>query len=115
RASTQADQALGVLADRAQAHERLRRGARLLTRVRVRASQYPAEVRPAPGVLNQKRQMTPVLEINLRAVDRAQAERLDTDRELHRAGDRVVVGQREPVIAERECARDELIGERCPV
>ena len=39
--------------------------------------------------------MASIVEVDLRAVDRAQTERTGGHRELHRARDGVVVGQRE--------------------
>ena len=64
--------------DPRRARARLQRDARLrgrprpLARVRVRAGEDPAEIRPAARVLDQQRQMAPVLEVDLGAVDRAQ-------------------------------------------
>ena len=76
-----------------------------LARVRVRAGEDPAQVRPARGVGDQQREVAPVVEVDLGAVDRPQPERPRGDRELHRARDRVVVGQRDRVVAQLQRRR----------
>ena len=59
--------------------------------------------------------MAAVIQIDLGAVQRAQAERPRALGELHRAGDRVVVGQREGLVAEFERGDHELLGQRSAV
>ena len=114
RAAAQADQALGVLEQRRSSGTTGAVGGppAALARMRVRAGQDAAEVGPAAGVLDQQRQMAPVVEVDLGAVDRAQPQRPGGDGELHRARDRVVVGQRQRLVAELQRGRDELIGQR---
>ena len=56
--------------------------------------------------------MAAVIEVELGAVERAQAERPGALGELHRAGDRVVVGQRERLVALLERADHELLWQR---
>ena len=112
RTPAQANKPLRVIENLAQRHPCLRWRSRLFTRVRVGARQDPAQVRPAPRVLDEQRQVATVLEIDLRTVDRAQAERPRGHGELHRTRDRVVVGQRKRFIAQLERSRHELVGKR---
>ena len=59
--------------------------------------------------------MAAVVEIDLRSVDRPQPQRPGRDRELHRARDRVVVGQRERLVAQLQRGGRQLVGQRRPV
>jgi hypothetical protein len=79
-----------------------------VARVGVRVGEQPAEVAPAVRVAHEQRQVAPVGEVELGAVDRAHPAVAGGLRELHRAGDGVVVGQRERGVAELVCALDEL-------
>ena len=81
-------------------------------RVRVRAGEQMAEIAPAAVVLDQQRQVTAVVEVDLRAVDRPQAERGRGLGELHRARDAVVVGERHRAVAELGRGGGEFVGQR---
>ena len=74
-------------------------------RVRVRRGQQPAEVRVAALRLDEQRHVRAAGERHLGAGDRADAERLRRVRELERAVDAVVVGERERLVAELGGAR----------
>ena len=89
--------------------------ARVVARVRVRAREQAAEVRPAVGVAHQQGDVTLVVQRDLRAVDRAQPQRTGRLRELHRARDGVVVGQRQRVVAAFERGGRQLLGLGRPV
>ncbi len=80
-------------------------------RVRVRARQQPAEVAPPARVAHQQREMTAVVERDLRAVQGPQAHRLGRLGELHRAADRVVVGQRQRAAPALEGRGHQLVGQ----
>ena len=83
--------------------------------VRVRAREQLAEVRPPGGIADEEGDVTPVGQRHLRAVDRAQAGRPRRLRELHRAGDRVMVGQCERGVPAAHRGRHELLGLGRPV
>ncbi len=116
-ATREAHQPVRVLEHRLQRRGRLRgrRAGTSLARVRVRARENATQVRPPPGVLHEQRDVATVLEVELRPVQGAQTQCLGGDRELHRARDRVVIGQRERVIAELERPRHQLVRHRHPV
>jgi hypothetical protein len=117
RAPAQAHEALGVGLE---VRERDLRLAHLAPRrvacVGVRAGEQAAQARPAGGVLHEQRDVPPdarpEFEVELRPVDRAQPQRAGRLRELHRAGDRVVVGQGERAMPLLERCGDELVGQR---
>ena len=115
RTAAQTDEPRGVLEHGLERHRR--RGGRTgpLTRVRVRTREDPAQAGPAPGVPDQQRQMAAIVEIHLRTVDRPQPQRSSGDRELHRAGDRVVVGERERLVPVPGCRGGDLVGQRCAI
>ena len=69
----------------------------------------PAEVRVALRRLDEQRDVRPADERHLRAGDRPDAERLRRVRELERAVDAVVVGERERLVAELGRAERELL------
>ena len=76
-------------------------GSRLLRpRPRVRSGQEPAEVRVARGRLDEQRHMASAGERHLGAGDRRARRGLRRVRELERAVDTVVVGERERLVAE---------------
>src|SRR3954451_20555240 len=83
--------------------------------VRVRPREQPAEVGPARRIADEQGDVTTVGQRDLRAVDGAQTRRLRRLRELHRAGDRVVVGQRQGGMAALGGGEHELFGLRRPV
>src|SRR3954454_20890233 len=83
--------------------------------MRVRVREQPAEVGPARRVADEQGDVTTVGQRDLAAVDRVQAGGLRRLRELHRAGHRVVVGQRQGGVAPRDRGGDELLGLRRPV
>ena len=113
RAAAEADEAGMVRLDVVERHGRLRAIALgPLARVGMRARQQVAEAAPAGRVADEQREMTPVGERDLRPVDRPQAERLGRLRELHRARQRVVVGERERRVAAVDGGRHELLGLR---
>ena len=74
---------------------RLARGAGRVARVRVGEREDAAEVAPAALVAHEQRQVAAARQVDLGAVDRPHPELAGGLGELHRAGDRVVVGQRE--------------------
>ena len=116
-AARQADEPLGVLEHRRERDLRVggRRTRPTLARMRVRARDQATQVGPAAGALHQERDVTLVVEVELRAVDRPQPESPRGLRELHRARDRVMVGQRQRLVAQLERRRDQLVGHRGPV
>ena len=83
--------------------------------VRVREREQPAQICVALGRLDQQGDMGAALERHLRAGDRPYAEGLRRVRELERAVDAVVVGERERLIAELGSPDHELLGLRRPV
>ena len=115
-AAAEADEALGVGFDVLEGDVGLgrRRAGPALARVRVRVGDEAAEVGPALLGLDQQREMAPVVEVELGAVDGAEvaAEGASGLRELHRPRDGVVVGQREGGVPELQRRGDELIGKR---
>src|SRR5262249_3380478 len=78
----------------------------------VRSGQQPAEVGVARGRLDEQRYVRTARECHLRAGDRPDAERLGRLRELQRAVDPVVVGQRERAVAELGRADREILRRR---
>src|SRR5437667_9947776 len=81
----------------------------------MRRGEKPAEVRVALWRLDEQRHVRAAVEGQLRARDRPDAEVLRRVRELERAVDPVVVGERERRIAELGRLRRELLGLRGPV
>ena len=108
-AAGQADEAVVALG------ELLQRQRRLEAVVRVREGEQPAEVRVAPRCLDEQRHVRAALERHLRARDRPHAEGLRRVRELERAVDAVVVGERKRLVAELRSPDHELLGLRRPV
>jgi len=109
-------QPFGVVEDRVQWDIRLRRrSGSFIARVRVRARQDVAQVRPASCIADEQPQMASLLKVDLGAVDRAQAERPGSHGELHRARDRVVIGQRERLVAQLHRRPGQLVGQRGPI
>jgi hypothetical protein len=80
--------------------------------VGVRARDDVTEVAPALLCVDQQREMAAVVEIHLRSVDRLQPEPLGGLRELHRAAQPVVVGQRERAVPEPRSRAGQLVGKR---
>ena len=75
----------------------------------MRRGEQAAEIRvPAPR-LDEQRDVRAAVERDLRAGDRPHAERLRRVRELERAVDAVVVGERERLVSELRRARRELL------
>ncbi len=104
-AARERDQPFGMLGDDVD-----RRRRRLTIGMRVRED--PAEVCVAALALAEQRDVRPTCERDLRAGDRPQPERLGGVRELERAVDPVVVGERERVVAELHRPRRELLRQR---
>ena len=73
-AAGQAEQTFGVCADRCQCDGRRDGIAQMLTRSRMGDGQQAAQVAPTAFIGNEQREMTPVIEAQLSAVNRAQAE-----------------------------------------
>ena len=92
-----------------------RRARPTVARVRVRAREQAAEVDQPGRVADQQGQVAPVVEIDLGAMDRAQAQRPCADGELHRARDRVVIREGQRLVPQPQRGRHQLIGQRCPV
>jgi hypothetical protein len=82
------------------------------TRPRMRRRQQPAEVRVAPSALDEQRHVRAVGQRHLGAGDRPHAEGLRRMRELERAVDTVVIGERERLVAELRRTRRELLRQR---
>jgi hypothetical protein len=80
--------------------------------VSVRRGQQPAEVRVAARVLGEERHVRAALERHLGAGDRPDAEGLRRVRELERAVDPVVVGDRERLVAELRSPQRQLLRKR---
>jgi hypothetical protein len=77
--------------------------------VRVREGQQSTEVHVAPWRLDKQRQVGAALERHLSARDRPHAEGFRRMRELERAVDAVVVGERERLVAELRSPDHELL------
>jgi hypothetical protein len=74
-----------------------------------------AEIPIAASALNEQRDMSTTLERDFRARDRSHPECLRRVRELERAVDAVVIGERESLVSELRCASGELLRLRRPV
>ena len=111
-AAAQTDEALGTVEDVLDGDQRLPGSAPAGARVQMRPCEQPAEVRPAGRVADQQGHVPAVVEVELGAVERAQAERPGALGELHRAGDRVVVGQGEGAVPQLQGGSDQLVGQR---
>ncbi len=120
-AARQADEALRVVEHRLQRDRRLAPLAlpRTVTGVCVGQREDPADVAPASPVAHQQREMAPAGtaaggcgEIDLRAVDRPDPVVRRHLGQLHRARDRVVIGQRQRRVPELARAMSQLIGQR---
>ena len=110
RAAGEADEPLvQLLEQRLVEPRRQRLAVRRVARVRVRRGQQPAEVRVAARALHEQRHVRLVRERDLRPGDRPHAEVLRRVRELERAVDAVVVGERERLVAELGRAGRELL------
>ena len=113
-AAGEADEPFGVGGD--DLGRRLRRQelalAPLDARARVRVGEDPAEVLVAAPALAEKRHVRPTCKRDLGTGDRAQAEVLGRLRELERAVDAVVVGQRKRVVPELDRPGRELLRQR---
>jgi hypothetical protein len=113
RAAREADEPLVQLLERGLVERRLQRGLALLRPgVRVRRGEEAAEVRVAALALDEERDVRAVGKRDLRPGDRADAERLRSVRELERAEDPVVVGERERLVAELGGPHRQLLGQR---
>ena len=109
RAAAQADQPGGMLLERLQRDARRRVAP--VARVRVGAREDPAQVAPPLLRVDQQRDVAAVVEIHLRTVQRLQPEPLGRLRELHRAAQPVVVGDRERRVAELRRGGRQLVGQ----
>jgi hypothetical protein len=127
RAPAQAHEAGGVPRDDIERHRRRRLAP--IAIVHVRARDDPAQVPPTLVVLYEQRQVprrpgfadrafvagAPVAglaHVDLHPVDGPQAERPGSDRELHRARDAVVIGQRHRLVAELHRGARQLVRQR---
>ena len=102
RAAREADEPVRVLHEQRRI-ERWRQQLRLASErpcVRVRGGEQPAEVRVAARRLDEQGDVGAAAERDLGAGDRPDADRLRRVRELERAVDPVVVGERERLVAE---------------
>ena len=111
-AAGEADEALVQLGHQRGGERRWRGLRRPGAGVRVRGGQQPAEIRVAARRLDEQRHVRAVRQRHLGARDRPHAERLRRMRELERAVDAVVVGQRERLVAELGRARRQLLRQR---
>ncbi len=115
RAAGEADEAVVQLLEQGLVERRLSRRLGLLPGrpcMCVRCRDQPAEVRVALRRLDEDGDMGAVGEGELGAGDRADAEVLGRVRELERAVDAVVVGERERRIAELGCTDGQLLRQR---
>ena len=116
RAAGEADEPLVQLLEQARVEARWEQLAAVVrARARVRVREEPAEVRVALRGLDEQRHVGAPFERDLGAGDRANAEVLRGVRELERAVDPVVVGQRERLVAELGRPGRQLLGQGCPV
>jgi hypothetical protein len=111
-AAGKADEAFRMRADRCQRDGGGDRIAQMLTRARMGNAQQTAQIAPASFIGDEQREVTPVVEAQLAAMDRAKAEAAGRLGELHRAPDTVVIGQRESAIAKFERRNGKLFWER---
>ena len=111
-ASAQADEARSMLEHHLERDARRSRWPGLLPRVRMGPREDPAQPTPASGIPHQQRQVAAIVEIDLGPVERSQAQRPGGDGELHRAGDRVVVGEGQRRIAMADSGGGDLIRQR---
>ena len=115
RAAGETDEPFVELLEQALVEGGVRRRLRLLPRragMGMRGGEQPAEVRVAPLRLDQQRHVRVVGERHFGTRDRTHAEVLGRVRELERAVDAVVVGQRERRIAELGRPHGELLRQR---
>ena len=120
RAAGEADEALGELRHRFHGHRGLEgpgmpRPYGELSRSRMRRSEQPAEIPVATAGLDEQGDVGAAVQRHLGARDRPHPERLCRMRELERAVEAVVVGERERLVAELGCPRRELLGLGRPV
>ena len=114
-AAGEADEPVVQLFQQTLVERRVRRRLRFFpwqTRIGVRRCEQPAEVRVSPGRLDEQRDVRAVRERHLGTGDRPDAEVLGGVRELQRAVDAVMVGERERGIAELRGANGELFRQR---
>ena len=112
----QADQPFALLqqpAERQLGRERV--DAFLRTGTGVRLGEQTAEICVPPRRLDEQGDVDSSFQAELRAGDRPDAERLRRVRELERAADAVVVGERQGVVTEVGGTGGELLGLRSPV
>ncbi len=115
RAAREADQPFMVCREQVPVEARRDRLRRLGPSVRMCCGQESAEIRVSPRRLDEQRDVRTIGERHLRAGDRPHAERLRRVRELERAVDAVVVGERERLVAELRRPRGELLRVRSAV
>ena len=114
RAAGEADEPLVQLRQQ-RGIERRRRQLGSIPGPGMRGGQQPAQVRVPLGGLDEQRHVRAVGQRHLRAGDRPHAEGLRRVRELERAVDPVVIGQRQGLVAELRSAGRELLGQRSAV
>ena len=115
RTAGEADETFVVRGEQVPVQARWYRLRRLGPRFRVPSGEEPAEVRVPARRLDEQRDVRPVRKRHLRAGDRPDAERLRRVRELERAVDAVVIGERERLVPELRSPRGELLGVGRPV
>ena len=115
RAAGQADEPLVLLLEQCRVERRRQRrsccfsGSLLRARARMCRREQPAEVRVPLLRFDQQCDVRPAVQCHLRAGDRADAEVLRRVRELERAVDTVVVGERERLVPELRRPRRQLL------
>ena len=109
RAAGEADEPLVQLREQRRIERRRQQFTFLRPRLGVRRGQQPAEVRVALRRLDEERHVRPADKGHLGAGDRADADELRRVRELERAVDAVVVGERERFVAELRCPQRQLL------
>ena len=109
RTAGQADETLVQLRQERRIERRRHQLGRLGASAGMRRGQEPAEIRVSAGALDEQRHVRAAAQRHLGAGDRPHSERLRRVRELERAVDAVVVGQRERFVAELGRPRSELL------
>ncbi len=109
-AAGEADEPFVELCEQGRIERRRQQLAFLRPRVGVRGGQQQAEVRVALRRLDEEGHVRPADKGHLGAGDRADADELRGVRELERAVDAVVIGERERFVAELRCPQRQLLG-----
>ncbi len=110
RAAGEADEPVVQLRQQRRVERRRQQLSLLRPRVRVRRGEEPAEVRIALRRLDEQGHVGAAVQGHLGAGDRADADELRRVRQLERAVDAVVVGERNRLVAELRSPQRQLLG-----